>query len=524
MELKYKQTILDLNINELESFLLSKESYFSLNLPSYFDFENMLKEYIKVYEKNIEYIEKKILEAKKIENLNHIIFANIDNRINWRKFQIIKPILYIFLVKIISKTEYYNELNNYFITLDNNISENAESYSLQRLPEKNKKLAGTQINEWYENIEKRSIQLVLEYKYLLIADIADFYNSIYTHSIPWALQGKEKAKKNRNKDNLGNKLDKIFQALNYGQTNGIPTGNSISDFISEIILRKIDQTLTQKLESKNIKYKILRYRDDYRIFTNSQEDGENILKILSEILLEFGLSLNSQKTIICSDIILNSLKNDKIEGINSIFYYILDSKIYLEKYKFSYLYYSILSLYNFSRNYPNSGTLQKLLYKTYEFLSKNQNKNILNKIKEKYEIISILTEIFYINPKVCPQAISLISLLIEYFNDNDKIYIIDKIKSKIDNIPNNGYLEIWLQRLSFLINKTIKYNEILCKKVELNNSGKLFNFDFLKNDNDKKNNLIKNLENLESFCINKEKIEGLKIPITKSEISIFDLY
>lgn len=89
-------------------------------------------------------------------------------------------------------------------------------------------------------------------------------------------------------------------------------------------------------------------------------------------MLEYGLSLNSQKTILCSDIILNSIKFDKIEGINSIFYYLLDYKNYLKENKNIYFYYAILSLYNFSKKFPNSGTLQKLLYKNYEFFLKTK--------------------------------------------------------------------------------------------------------------------------------------------------------
>ena len=71
------------------------------------------------------------------------------------------------------------------------------------------------------------------------------------HSIPWVLHGKEEAKKGRtNKHLLGNKIDKLMQDMNYGQTNGIPQGSVLTDFIAEIVLGCIDSKLSKKFERK----------------------------------------------------------------------------------------------------------------------------------------------------------------------------------------------------------------------------------------------------------------------------------
>ena len=64
-----------------------------------------------------------------------------------------------------------------------------------------------------------------------------------------------------------------------GQTNGIPQGSVLMDFIAEILLGYIDEILTEQLNTAHIvNYKILRYRDDYRIFVNNPDEGEKILK------------------------------------------------------------------------------------------------------------------------------------------------------------------------------------------------------------------------------------------------------
>ena len=62
---------------------------------------------------------------------------------------------------------------------------------------------GEQISNWWDRFGQHSIELSLEYHYMLFADIADCYPSIYTHSIAWALHGRDVAKKSsqgRDKD------------------------------------------------------------------------------------------------------------------------------------------------------------------------------------------------------------------------------------------------------------------------------------------------------------------------------------
>ena len=82
-------------------------------------------------------------------------------------------------------------------------------------------------------------------------DISNCYGSIYTHTIPWALHTKHVAKSNQNNnDLLGNKIDSLIQLMQNGQTNGIPQGSVLMDFIAEIILSYVDKLLDEKLKIK----------------------------------------------------------------------------------------------------------------------------------------------------------------------------------------------------------------------------------------------------------------------------------
>ena len=96
-------------------------------------------------------------------------------------------------------------------------------------------------------------------------DISTFYDSIYTHSIVWALHGKDNTKKlkfniktKQKLNKLGDEIDTIFQSMSYGETHGIPQGNIISDFIAEILLGYLDVCVFYSLRKKHLDYKILR--------------------------------------------------------------------------------------------------------------------------------------------------------------------------------------------------------------------------------------------------------------------------
>jgi hypothetical protein len=124
-------------------------------------------------------------------------------------------------------------------------------------------------------------------------DISRFYNSIYTHSIPWALHGKPIAKERRNDLNLlGNKLDKIVREGNHGQTMGIPIGPDTSLVISELIHSEIDNIIQKEFP----KLKFLRYIDDLYAYCNSLAEAENFIKKYQVLLNQYQLELNEEKT------------------------------------------------------------------------------------------------------------------------------------------------------------------------------------------------------------------------------------
>ena len=410
-------------------------------------------------------------------------------------FQIINPAIYISLINTISQSDNWQTIKDRFDKFQAN--QKIECHSLPIIAgNESKTNKEAQILTWWQEIEQKSIILAIDYHYILHTDITDCYGSIYTHSIPWAIHTKPEAKKKENRNNqdlIGVAIDTHLQDMNYGQTNGIPQGSVLMDFIAEIVLGYVDLLLTEKLEELNINnYRILRYRDDYRIFTNNPFEAEQIAKLLSEILSDLGLKLNAEKTIASDNIIKSSIKQDKR-------YWIENKRVTENKQKW------LIQLHLLSEKYPNSGTLDSQMR---EFLKLLENSK--RKISDTEVLISLVTEIAFRNPRVSPTAISILTILIGEVNNRiSKKKIIKKIQFKFKQVPNSSLLKVWLQRLYFKIDKKIEYDEIICKKV-IDNSVKIWNTDWL-------NGGIKNI--IDNTAIVKEStMKRMKAKVSKTEI------
>ena len=140
--------------------------------------------------------------------------------------------------------------------------------------------------------EENEIQWMSGAKYVVEADIAACFPSIYTHSIPWALYGKNESKNETNlTKSAGNLLDKCSQSTRDKQTNGLLIGPHASNIISEIILTRIDTALQ---DSGYIK--VVRHVDDYTCYVDTLDKAERFIKTLGMNLRAFEMSLNEKKT------------------------------------------------------------------------------------------------------------------------------------------------------------------------------------------------------------------------------------
>lgn len=142
-----------------------------------------------------------------------------------------------------------------------------------------------------------------KYNELLKFDVSRCFDSIYTHTIVWALLNKETVKDNRpsSEETFGGKFDQSMRCLNNAETNGIVIGPEFSRIFAEIILQRVDCNVIDILEEKNlvhrVDYEIFRYVDDYFVFFNESSTRDEIFKAFRLQLMEYKLHLNEAKII-----------------------------------------------------------------------------------------------------------------------------------------------------------------------------------------------------------------------------------
>ena len=475
--MKYK-SILELNNVDAKRYFMDSKRYCNLDLPDYFDFNPLLKDIdnqIQTLGSNLS-----TKDSKKYENVNYKILLNKDGQYQWREMCLIHPILYVDLVSLITEEKNWEVIIHRF----NELKKKQICCCSYPIVINDKEKKHTILN-WYQNFERKTIQEYIDYNWMIKTDITNCYGSIYTHSISWALVGKEKAKETKeNKTLLHNVIDSKIQGLQYGQTNGIPQGSVLMDFIAELVLAYADYILAEKCKDYVINdYYILRYRDDYRVFTKTKNDAETILKLLSITLGELNLKLNEQKTQITDEIVIESMKKEKIAILTNP----VNQKCnYVDK---------LITILKYEKDFPNNSQAIKFLQK---FFNKIQKKKKISNIPE---LISVNTELMINYPKNYAICSAIFSKLFSLINNSLSYSYIDKILEKSLDKPYTEYLEIWFQRITIVKDRTCaKYNSKLCQKV-YDNKIQLWDSSWLNNSS------IRVDDNL---IINEEKLKTLK--------------
>jgi len=441
-----QKTILDLEAQEALFFFLDSKIYCSLDFPPYIAFGSLLNTINEFLSNNPDILKR--AHPDNYENVNYIIAANKDGKYDWRPFELINPILYVQLARTITEEIHWQDICNRF--KDFAANPDIECMSIPVVENTLQTNQKAQILAWWENIEQRSIELSLDYEYLIETDITNCYGALYTHSIAWALHTKEKAKQQRRENLIGNIIDKYIRAMRYGQTNGIPQGSGLMDFIAEMVLGYIDTLLSDRIKANDITdYHILRYRDDYKIFVNNPHTGERILKIITEVLAEFGMKPNTLKTNTYDNIILHAIKKDKIAWLIK-----KQSNKDLQKH--------LLLIYKHALEYPHAGSLITPLQDVYFRIQRIKALQHHSK-----SLIAIIVDIAYRNPRTYAICAAMLSVLLTKLSSkNDQEEIITKIKNKFSLIPNTSSMLIWLQRISLFFKFDINYNDALCRLID----------------------------------------------------------
>ncbi len=196
------------------------------------------------------------------------------------------------------------------------------------------------IHKFYESYQFHRSEK--KYNKLLKIDVTKCFDSIYTHTLPWALLNKNIVKTNIEPSlaTFGGEFDRLMQDLNANETNGIIIGPEFSRIFAELILQQIDINIYERLKTNDtngknlihkVDYEIFRYVDDYFVFYNDEIDVERIKENFKLALKEFKMYLNNEKLVLYSKPIITEISIAK-QKINDLFnnHLILKEKEVLE--------------------------------------------------------------------------------------------------------------------------------------------------------------------------------------------------
>lgn len=461
------ELITEIPNDKAKQYFLKGGSYFNSDLPPYLSFEPILQSVSSILN-NSSYESLPNFESPKhFPRVNYEILTNKDGKFAWRPYELIHPAVYVSLINVICESNNWAIILKRFSDFGNGV---VECCSLPVISTDDQTDTGSQITSWWQKIEQRSIKYSLEFSHILHTDVTDCYGSIYTHSIAWAIHGLEEAKLKKNdKKLLGNIIDRYIQACRYGQTNGIPQGSTLMDFLAEIVLGYVDELISKEIGFSE-DFRILRYRDDYRIFTNSDDRSEEILQIISSKLRSVGMKLGVSKTISYKNVVEGAIKPDKLAGINLQDLGTTNAKTMQKQ---------LLRLHAFGLEHPNSGALRRLVSEFYTEVFKQ------TEAPEDLEVqIAIATDIGFVSPATFPAIAAIIGHLISLAEVDQKEGLWIKVYQKMLRVPYNGYLEIWLQRIILPNFNKFEFNskEPICKIVN-GEDAELWSNSWIKNQN-----------------------------------------
>ena len=494
--------VIKLSHDDAKDFFLKETSYSNFDLPTYFDFGPILSKVDKFLTgKNLKDFFHNDIKPRDLDSVNHVVLNNKDGQYAWRPMQLIHPAIYVDLVHKITEASNWQVIVDRFSEFASDSCVECASIPLRSESERVDK--AEQITNWWLEIEQRSIELALEFPFLCCTDIVDCYSQIYTHSIAWALHTKEEAKKRENRndfDLIGNAIDASLQNMSFGQTNGIPQGSVLMDFVAEMVLGFADLELTKQLKDLGFdfsEFTILRYRDDYRIFTAGTENAEEILRALTTILSNLGLKLNPNKTSFTSDVVSGSIKEDKRRQIRTRMF---DRS--LQKH--------LLIIHQHANDFPNSGSLATALTKFYRRLNRTRSM-----YASPNALLSIATDIAYNNPRCYPHVAAIISKLLLFVKEDERIDVANKIRAKIERLPNTGYMQIWLQRATIAFKDEIEFDDPLCQLIS-GSSPEIWDSSWIGSDKLKSKMKPKKI-------INKKTLKEIVPVIPVDEVDLFNL-
>ena len=482
MTTKY-DNILSLNSEEAMYYLMQDEQYHGFELPEYFNFSPVLS-FVqeKIGDKSYAQCRSKVAPAS-LPDVNLTFNLNKDGRYAIRPLMLCNPYMYYFLAREICGEKNWEQVKDCFKKFH---VPGITACAIPVLPTRKEAFHNsTTILNWWNAMEQRSLELALEYKYMFVTDITNCYGSINPQAIDRAFSLEGTAYSTVKNKRLAGNVKQLLQDIQQGFNMGIPQGSALFDLIAEFILGYADLLLHERLCKAGIygkvPYEILRYRDDYRIFCNDKGVLYDISYILQDVLLSLHFQMNSKKTRVSSDIIMDAVKEDKLDYIKNTPVFKPGGEMDFKGFQ-KYMMFILM----FGREHHDCGMVRTLLTdldkrieqylkprkKSYvvetislddlfdddetgpqkkDLARYSQPQSVSRRIKENIKVLtSLAVQIAIENNSAGLHALHIISRLLTDLKDEAEARheIMDLVRLKISKLPNSAYLEPWLQNMT----------------------------------------------------------------------------
>lgn len=489
---KKAKTVLSLKSSEALDYFMSTRQFHAFELPEYFDFTQVL-DFVRKSIGNKPYCECVVESASGMQYVNFDIMLNKDGHYAVRPLTLSNPYLYYFIAREICQAKNWTAIKECFKHYN---VPTITSCAIPVIPEEVESFhESTTVFNWWNEVEQKSIELSMEYRYMFVTDITNCYGTINPETIDWALSMKDTPYVTDKNHEMAHNLITYLRDIQQGRNMGIPQGSNLYNMIAEIILGYCDLLLFQQLEGIKEDYKIIRYRDDYRIYCNDRDVLEQISYTLQRVLESLNFRMNSSKTKISDSIITDSIKHDKL-------WYIENTPIFNKKgVDFDSVEKHLLYILLFGRKFPNGGQIRTLLSDLdgriekhlkslewedvvleifddpmpgheKEFMEEKKKKHLHNNYIPGGSIkamCAIIAQIALENVDACHYALKVVSRLIDSLNDEKlKQDIRNKLFARMIGRPNSTYTELWLQNMTYQYDKRARkcpYSARLCKVV-----------------------------------------------------------
>ena len=133
--------------------------------------------------------------------------------------------------------------------------------------------------------------------FILKTDIAQFFPSVYTHSIPWSAHGIDAAKADQSIESstiFFNRLDFFVRNCQRAETRGLLVGPDAFRLVSEFIAADLDSQVYSSIGDYIVG--AARHVDDYYIGVRGEPEALAALSGLRDILQKYSLHINDTKT------------------------------------------------------------------------------------------------------------------------------------------------------------------------------------------------------------------------------------